>query len=94
MSTIPAKQIANLPRLAREPLTIATQNTIPALAFTPVNAASVKLFVNGIQYGAIGATPPFSLSGKTLTWSAANAGFTLDSGDRVLAEYVTNEPAA
>lgn len=92
MSTIPAKQIANLPRLAREPLTIATANTIPPLTFTPANAASVKLFINGVQYGAIGANAPLSLSGKTLTWSAANAGFTLDSNDRVQTEYVTNEP--
>ncbi|MBD2090380.1 hypothetical protein H6F67_10990 [Microcoleus sp. FACHB-1515] len=93
MSTIPAKQIANLPRIARESLTIATTNTIPALALTPVNAASVKLFVNGVQYDAIRSPVVLTLNAKTLTWSAANAGFSLDSSDRVTAEYVTSEPA-
>ncbi|NJL23676.1 MAG: hypothetical protein HC895_27395 [Leptolyngbyaceae cyanobacterium SM1_3_5] len=93
MSTIPAKQIANLPRMAREPLTIATANTVPALAHTPINAASVKLFVNGIHYGAIGANAPLSVNARAINWSAANAGFPLDSNDRVIAEYVTAEPA-
>lgn len=92
--TIPAKQVLGLPRLAHEPLTIATANTIPALTFTPVNAASIKLFVNGVKYDSVRTPTVLSLSGKTITWSAANAGFGLDSNDRVTVEYTTIEPVA
>lgn len=92
--TIPTKMVLGLPRLVHEPLTIVTANTIPALTFTPVNAASVKLFVNGVKYDSVRSPAVLSLSSKTIAWSAANAGFGLDSNDRVTVEYTTIEAAA
>lgn len=91
MSTVPYKQILGAPTVIRERLTIATQNTIPALSKTPSSGSLVKLFINGIQYDNFGASAAFSVSAKTVTWSAANAGFTLDTTDKVTVEYQTNE---
>lgn len=79
-----------VPQSFRERLTIASQNTVPALARSPVDAASVALIINGVSYDTFGgAAAAFSvnLGTRAITWSAANSGFNLDVSDRVIAEY-------
>jgi hypothetical protein len=73
-----------------EPLTIATVNTVPALTKTPTSASVLHLTVNGVVYWATTPSPAFSVTGKTITWSAANS-FTLAVGSDVVATYTTNE---
>ncbi|MBD2090981.1 hypothetical protein H6F67_14085 [Microcoleus sp. FACHB-1515] len=92
--TIRSKQIADLPRFMREALTRNEEGELSQLSFLPADATSVKLFVNGVHYDAIGVNASISINEKLLGWNAQNAGFYLDEGDRLVAEYVTNEPIA
>jgi len=71
-----------------ERLTVTGLNTVSNLGFTPLNTANLRLFVNGQQFDTFGgAAAAFSLSGLSITWSAANAGFPLEVADRVTARY-------
>jgi hypothetical protein len=68
-----------------EILTIATNNTLPDLANTPIDG-SVILLVNGkAEDSATGGS--FSVAGQSLTWNEVNAGFDLTPSDRVIAVY-------
>ncbi|MGA7934723.1 MAG: hypothetical protein WCA35_14355 [Kovacikia sp.] len=73
-----------------EKLVVTAQNTISDLAKTPTTSGNVLLFINGIVYDTF-STAPFSISGKAITWSASNAGFSVETTDRVVAHYTTNE---
>ncbi|MBD2437365.1 hypothetical protein [Nostoc sp. FACHB-110] len=72
-----------------EVLTVTGTNTLSNLTKTPSTTSNVLLFVNNAVYSAIASD--FSVSSKTITWSAAAAGFSLDTGDSVVAHYTTNE---
>lgn len=65
-------------------------NTLPDLTKTPDSNSNVLLLVNGVVETTHG-NAAFSVSGKTLTWNAANAGYTLETTDVVVAQYTTNE---
>lgn len=81
-------------RQYRERLTVTGTNAINALTKAPVDAGSVVLFVNGVSYDSFGgAAAAFAVntSTKALTWSAANAGFSIETTDRVVAQYLSNE---
>ena len=82
----------NAGKLFRERITVTGTNTLNNLTKTPTDSNLVVLIVNGISYDTF-ATAPFSvnLSTRVLTWSAANAGFSLETTDRVIAQYVTFE---
>jgi hypothetical protein len=73
-----------------EKLTVTGQNAIANLAKTPATSASVILYVWGVAYDTF-TTAHFSVSGKTITWSPSNAGFNIETTDRVVARYTTNE---
>jgi hypothetical protein len=73
-------------RQTMETLTVTATNTLANAAYAP-NGTTALLLVNGVAYTATGAAPPFSYSGKTLTWSAANAGFSLATTDDVKFVY-------
>lgn len=76
----------------REQLTPTGTNALPDLTKTPTSSSVLLLYVNGVAIDSFGSgSAPFSLSGKTITWSATNAGFTLETTDRVIASYFTNE---
>lgn len=77
-------------RTVVEQLTVTGQNAIANLTFTPTTTANVLLIVNRAVYETLG-TAAFSVSGRTITWSAANAGFNIETTDRVIASYTTNE---
>ena len=73
---------------------------IQALTVTGTNALSaltgaydgryMLLFVNGGTYTDHDASPLFSISGSTVVWNSANAGFSLHTGDRVTALYTVS----
>ncbi len=77
-------------RTQTERLTVSGTNTISNLTKTPSATSSVILYVNGVAYDTF-STAPFSVSGKAITWSASNAGFSIETTDRVIARYLTNE---
>lgn len=77
-------------RMKVELLTVTATNTISDLSLTPVAAGEVLLSVNGkTEDGAAGGA--FSVSGKAITWSAVNAGYSVATTDRVIAFYSTLE---
>lgn len=80
----------NVAAFYAEPLAISTINTVPPLTKMPANASIVHLTVNSAVYWASTPSPAFSVSGKNITWIAAN-GFTLLVGMDVVAAYTTNE---
>ena len=74
-----------------EQVTVTALNTLNDLTKTPANTTCVILFVNGVAYAPVGGSPPFSIAGKVLTWSSVNAGFSVETTDRVVAHYPTFE---
>lgn len=73
-------------RLGQETLAVTATNTLAAASNAQTGAVAY-LVVNGFVYRATGTTPPCTVSGKTWTWSQANAQFSLQPGDDVLAVY-------
>ena len=73
-------------RILTEVLTVTAANTVSNTTNTPTGTKQC-LVVNNVAYYALGASPPFTISGKAITWSAANAGFALATSDVVVADY-------
>lgn len=73
-------------RLFSEALTVTAANTVSALT-NAATAVVQQLIVNGVVYTSLGSSPPFTVSGKAITWSAANAGFGLATTDDIKAVY-------
>lgn len=69
-------------------LTIVSTNVVPNLSQNAGNF--VQLVINGGTYTNVGTNPAFTVVGTAVTWSAANAGFSLNSGDNVKAVYSTS----
>lgn len=67
---------------------ITISNTIPDLAYTPRDDNQVILLVEGMPQ--VNGSD-FTVSGKTVSWVPATAGFSLDSGDSILFIYSTKE---
>lgn len=75
-----------------EKLTVTALNTLTDLAKTPAANTTLRLIVNGESVDAFdGSSAPFELAGKTIVWSATNAKYSLETTDRVIARYYTNE---
>ena len=72
-----------------EAITVSATNTLANLTKTPSNNNYVLIHVNGVTYS--GLFSHFSISGKAITWSAANSGYSILTTDSVLAQYETNE---
>lgn len=72
-----------------ELLTVTATNTVSNLSKTPISVTTLKLAVNGENYGS--QNNSFTLAGKAITWSASNSGIQLDTTDVVIASYFTNE---
>lgn len=77
---------ANAGRTQADALTVTATNTLSALSRTYAGPWAM-LLVNGVTYANFGPTPPFSVSGTAVTWSAANAGFALATTDEVKVIY-------
>ena len=71
-----------------ESVAVTATNTLAALTKTPLSQSIVGLTVNSARQ-----EPgwDFTLSGKAITWNAANAGFALATTDRVYVIYATFE---
>jgi hypothetical protein len=70
-----------------EPIAVTATDTLDDLSATPTTGSAMKLSVNGQVFASTEPSPAFSRSGVALTWSAANAGFSLDADDNVVAYY-------
>lgn len=73
-------------RATEESLTVTAVNTLSALTKNYV-APFILIIVNGVTYTNAGSSPPFTVSGATIAWSAANAGFALATTDDVKVVY-------
>ncbi len=73
-------------RTQGDALTVTAANTVSALSRTYAGPWAI-LIVNGVTYTNFGPTPPFSITGTAVTWSAANAGFALATTDEVKVIY-------
>lgn len=81
--------VGSMARPVVEILTPTALNTLPNLTFTPINSNNPYLFVNqGVQTSQAG---DFTVTGKAITWSASGARFDLQTTDKVVAYYHTNE---
>ncbi len=69
-----------------EQLTVTGANALSALTNAP-DGRKTTLNVNGVVVPGGGASPAFTVAGKSVTWSAANAGYALDTSDTVFATY-------
>lgn len=71
---------------SEEAIAVTATNTLAALSFTPL-ASSLVLIVNGKTEHCLDSPAPFTFSGTSITWSAANAGYALATTDKVVAVY-------
>jgi hypothetical protein len=79
-------------RVFSEKLTVTATNTLSALTFTPNFDYNLFLIVNGKTENTFGGgSAAFTRSVKNLTWSAANAGYSLLTTYDVVAHYTTLE---
>jgi hypothetical protein len=68
-------------------IAVTAANTLAAIPTTP-QGLFFLLLVNGQAFLPVGASPPFTVSGTTITWSAANAGIALATSDLVQLLYI------
>lgn len=74
-----------------EVLTVTSTNTVSDTTKVPTPASNAYLIVNGQVLNQLGGSPPFTISTNTVTWSAANAGFSLETTDLVIVGMTTLE---
>ena len=65
-------------------LTIVTRNVIPPLPRVP-SGGLMQLIVNGRVFCPVGSSPPFSVTGATITW--LSTAWSVMPGDEVIACY-------
>lgn len=75
-----------LTAVKQELIPVTSENTLSSLSIVP-NSGMMVLYVNGQAIFPLGANPPFTRNGANLTWSAANAGYALETTDTVVAVY-------
>jgi hypothetical protein len=72
--------------VVQQAVAVTAPNTLAALSQS-VTGTMFLLIVNGQTLVSVGGSPPFTVSGTTVTWSATNAGFALQTTDTVVAVY-------
>lgn len=65
-------------RMQVDNLTVTATNTTSGLSQTP-SGGLMALSINGQLFTNAGGSPAFTVSGTTITWSAANSGLTLQT---------------
>ncbi len=87
-----SQDVRSTATLYTELLTATAQNTLPNLTKLPNVTYNVTLIVNNSTYTTLGGgSADFTVTTKTIAWSAANAGFNIETTDRIIAQYTTNE---
>ena len=82
---------AGIERIFSEQLTVTATNTVSNLAKNP-SSTTLWLEVNGQIIDSFGGgSAQFSVASKVVTWSAVNAGYAMETTDRVVARYATTE---
>jgi hypothetical protein len=74
-------------RIRSERVTVTGANTLAALTVPYAGAGMFLLNVNGQTKTTLGGSPAFTVAGTAITWSAANALFSLATTDTVEAIY-------
>jgi hypothetical protein len=87
---IPAAGASSVLPEVNEVIAVTAQDTLASLASLPVTNSAMRLSINGQIFSSVESSPAFTRSGQALTWSAANAGFSLDTTDSVIAYYFAN----
>lgn len=88
VSNDPASVGGSTARWVTEKLTVTALNTLSALSNAPTVTTNIFLIVNGKTENAFGGgSAAFSVSGTTVSWSAANAGYPLETTYDVIAYY-------
>lgn len=67
-------------------LSVTSLNTLSALPVAPSVAGNIRITIDGVAEYAVGTNPSYTVTGTTVNWSAANAGYNLVPGMRVYAE--------
>ena len=75
--------------LQQEQVTVTGTDTLAALSVAYVGTGPFLLMVNGKVERFTGTNPSFTVAGTAVTWSAANAGYSLDTNDEVTVAYAT-----
>lgn len=68
-----------------ELVTVTGTNLLSTLSNVPIS--TTILTVNGIDEFPVGGSPSFSMAGAVITWNAVNAGYSIEIGDVVYANY-------
>lgn len=71
--------------ISMQAMTITVADTFPALTYTYNNSGLFQLIVNGQVFVSAGASPAFTVSGTTITWTSTI--FSVNPGDTVFAMY-------
>ena len=66
-----------------EAVAVLGTNSLSTLANIPVSPTKTILVVNGHEEYYLGASPSFTISGATITWNASNAGYSVETTDKV-----------
>lgn len=75
-------------RVVKQDHFVPTANqTAFTLTQTPALGFPVSAWHNGVHQTNLGASPDFTVSGSTLTWSVANSGITNATSDKLVVEY-------
>ena len=73
--------------LITEELNVTDLNIISNLTQTPNINNNIEVIVNGQVFNYVGSSLPFTISGLTITWLPAIAGFDLETTDKIIAKY-------
>ena len=84
-ATGPTGPAGSATNTAVDSLTISVANTFPSLSHTYNGSGLFQLIVNGQVFVSAGSSPPFSVSGTTITWLSTI--FSVNPGDIVFAMY-------
>ena len=90
LTNVEARYVSDDPSGGRdraEAVSVTATDTLAALTQAPNTSKQITLNVNGQIVSSLMSPAPFSVAGTAVTWSAVNAGFSLATTDKVVANY-------
>lgn len=70
-----------------EAVVVIGTNSLSALANIPTAPTKTILVINGHEEYFLGGSPSFTVVGAAITWNASNAGYSVETTDKVYAKY-------